>query len=302
MSVVDAREVVGSRLFGDEVARAVVGQIVRGVAFLHGRGVVHGDLHEGNVLFRAPRGIHGLSQVELYEKYGQPLLEKITRLDGQSLDSWVPTHGVIPIWFGGESDTLSLADSQIFLNDFSESFRPAVDVPKPSHTPYILLAPELLLEPSSATTFASEIWSLACAMFAVMGQYHLFDTWFPSRDRILEEQVDALGYLPEDMWERWVNREKSFDGELRKVDGEPRRLLEDRFGNSIQNSRKECEMTAMDDEEQREFLLLLRGMLAFRPKDRLTAQEVLQSRWMQRWGEPAVKVMNDNVKTSRRWH
>jgi serine/threonine protein kinase len=248
------------------------------------------DLHEANILLRLPKSIDNLTPDQLHQKYGKPELEDITRLDGKPLDPWVPTHGVVAVWFGGASDTISLADAHIFLTDFSESFQPAVDGPQVSHTPLALRSPETLLDPKSPVTFPAEIWSLACAVFAIIGQRPLFDTWFPTKDKILEEHVDALGDLPREWWESWVTRHESFDDHLQRVDGEPRRLLEHRLEYSVQEPRKEAGMAEMEEEEKQHFLALLRWMLSFRPEDRPSAQQVVESGWMQKWAIPALKV------------
>jgi serine/threonine protein kinase len=233
------------------------------------------DLHEANILLRLPNSIDNTTPDQLYQRYGQPELEQIKRMDGQPLDKWVPTHGVVPIWLGEASDTISLSDSHVLLSDFGESFQPAVDSRQFSHTPFVLRSPEMLLDPTSQVSFPAEIWSLACAVFTIMGQRPLFESWFPSKDRILEEHVDALGSLPEAWWVSWANRNQYFDDQLRRVDGSPRRLLKDRLEYSIQEPRREYGMAEMDDEEKQAFLVLMRSMLTFRPDDRLSAQQVL---------------------------
>lgn len=257
------------------------------------------DLHEANILLRLPDSIDSLTPDQLYEKYGQPELEQITRWDGKPLDQWVPTHGVVPVWFGDASDTISLADSRIFLSDFGESFQPAIDVRQSSHTPFILRSPEILLEPTSHVSFPAEIWSLACAVFAIMGQRPLFETWFPDVDQVLKEHVDTLGVLPSEWWASWANRYQYFDDQLQRVDGSPRRLLEDRLEDSIQEPRKQSKMAEMDEEEKQAFLILLRSMLSFRPDDRPSVQQVLESDWMQKWAGPAFELMKDKLSTSK---
>lgn len=187
---------------------------------------------------------------QLIEKYGKPELEELTRIDGKPLDPWVPTHGVVAVWFGDASDAISHADSRIFLTDFSESFRPAMDGPQVSHTPLALRSPEILLDLKSPVTFSAEIWSLACVVFAIMGQRPLFDTWFPTRDRVLGEHVDTLGDSPTELWESWVNRHEYFDHKLQRVDGEPRRLLEHRLEYSVQEPRKDAGMAEMEEEDK----------------------------------------------------
>ncbi|KAH4233109.1 hypothetical protein HBH98_203070 [Parastagonospora nodorum] len=293
MSISEARDASYNRLFQPLVARAIAAQLIQAIAFMHSRGVVHADLHEANILLRLPNSIDNLTPDQLYQKYGQPELEEITRLDGKPLDPWVPTHGVVAVWLGGASDTISLADSHVFLTDFSESFRPAVDVHQVSHTPFALRSPEMLLEPKSHVTFAAEIWSLACAVFAIIGQRPLFDTWFPTRDKILDEHVDTLGCLPREWWESWVNRHECFDDQLERVDGAPRRLLEHRLEYSVQEPRKEAGMAEMKEQEKQEFLALLRSMLSFVPEDRPSAQQVVESSWMQKWAIPALELTKD---------
>lgn len=313
MSVSEAREASGNRLFQPLVARAIAAQLIQAVAFMHSRGVVHAgrqsgwsyqkpttilimnlDLHEANILLRLPKSIDNLTSDQLYQKYGEPELDEVTRLDGKPLDPWVPTHGVVAVWFGGASDTISLTDSRIFLTDFSESFQPAVDSQQVSHTPFALRSPEILLKPNSPVTFPAEIWSLACAVFAIMGQRPLFETWFPTTDKILEEHVDTLGYLPKEWWESWVNRHESFDDTLRRVDGGPRRLLQDRLEDTIQEPRKEAGMAEMEEGEEQAFLTLLRSMLSFRPEDRPSARQVLESSWMQKWAKPALGLLKED--------
>ncbi|KAH8724959.1 kinase-like domain-containing protein [Phaeosphaeriaceae sp. PMI808] len=301
MSISEARDASHNRLFQPLVARAIAARLIYAVAFMHSRGIVHADLHEANILLRFPDSIDSLTPDQLYKKYGQPELEQIARLDGKPLDQWVPPYGVVPIWTGDASDVISPANSRIFLSDFSESFQPAADVRQASscHTPLVLRSPEILLEPTSYVSFPAEIWSLACAVFAIMGQRPLFETWFPDQDRILEEHADTLGYLPREWWVSWENRHQCFNDQLQRVDGSPRRLLKDRVEDSIQEPRKRDGMTEMDKEEKEAFLALLRSMLSFRPEDRPSAQQVLQSPWMQKWAGPAYESMKDSANTSK---
>ncbi|KAH7091304.1 kinase-like domain-containing protein [Paraphoma chrysanthemicola] len=300
MSISEARDASHSRLFRPSVARAIAAQLIKVVAFIYSRGIVHGDLHEANILFRLPSSIDELTPDQLYAKYGRPELENIIRLNGEPLDPWVPSHGVVPIWFGDDSDTISLADARIYLTDFSESFRPVVDIRQSSHTPFVLRPPEILLEQTSQVSFASEIWSLACAIFAIMGQRPLFETWFPDATRILEEHVDTLGRLPREWWPIWADRHQYFNDQLQRIDGSPRRSLEDWLEDFIQEPRKQSDMAEMDEEEKQAFLSLLRSMLSFSPDDRPSAQQILESDWMQKWAGPAADLMEDSLRTWRK--
>jgi hypothetical protein len=85
-----------------------------------------------------------------------------------------------------------------FLTDVGESFQPSI-TSRESHTPLLLQSPELLLDSMSHVTFVSEIWNLACAIFFVMGQRPLFESWFPNENVFLDEHTTILGRLPEEV-------------------------------------------------------------------------------------------------------
>ncbi|PGH23273.1 hypothetical protein AJ80_02689 [Polytolypa hystricis UAMH7299] len=57
MSLSDAREASDTRLFQLPVARAVAAQLIQVVAFLHSRGIVHSDIHLGNILLHFSKSI-----------------------------------------------------------------------------------------------------------------------------------------------------------------------------------------------------------------------------------------------------
>lgn len=44
MSLLDAREASTSGLFRPNVARSIIAQLIRGVAFLHSQDIVHGGM------------------------------------------------------------------------------------------------------------------------------------------------------------------------------------------------------------------------------------------------------------------
>ncbi|KAG7087532.1 hypothetical protein E1B28_013491 [Marasmius oreades] len=72
MSVADARDESGDKPFQLPVARAIAAQLIQAVAFLHSKGIVHSDIHNGNVLFHLPNSIDHLTLEQLYEKISFP--------------------------------------------------------------------------------------------------------------------------------------------------------------------------------------------------------------------------------------
>ncbi|KAH9988770.1 kinase-like domain-containing protein [Xylariaceae sp. FL0662B] len=278
MSLYHARKFSLKELFRPPVARAIAAQLVQAVDFLHSRGVVHSDLHEGNILLGTPKSIDSLSPDKLYEKYGHPELEKIERLDGQPLGVGVPKHGVDPIWLGSACEKVALDEADILLTDFGESFLPIYHCAMP-------------------LTHAPHIWALACALLDVLSVRPLFELWFPTKDQVIGEHVDALGRLPIYWWTRWTSRSGYFkEDSLERVDGEVSRDLEARVDYSIYPPRREHGMADTQEPERIALIALPKSMIAFRPEDRPTARQVAdsESEWMVKWALPELdKVRED---------
>ncbi|KAK4613571.1 SRSF protein kinase 2 [Fulvia fulva] len=289
MSVSEARDCGKYGLFQPQVARAMVAQLVQAMVYLHSIGVVHADLHEGNILLQFPSSFDDLTTKQIYETYGEPKLIPATRLDGQPLDEWVPRVGVVPIFLGTDSEKVRLEDARILLSDFGESFLPEDDPRFESHIPHIMRPPEMFLDPRSRMSFPADIWALGCTIFALLGRSTLIDRWCWSDDEIIAEQLDVIGTFPAEWRLRWSKRHKYYNRA-----GEPHerpRTLADRVEDSIQEPRREASMEAMGDDERCALIGLLQAMLSARPKHRITAQQVLESNWVIRWAEPALRLM-----------
>ncbi|KFY78568.1 hypothetical protein V499_02312 [Pseudogymnoascus sp. VKM F-103] len=268
-SISEALEASDTVMFQLDVARALVAQLALGVAFIHSQGIVHGDIHLGNVLLQFPPEVDQLSDEQLYEKYGPPTTEPVVRFDGQKLPPGIPTHGTVPVWLGKPSDEVRLPEAKILLMDFGEAFEPAREEKYVSHTPLCTRPPEAHFEPSKPLSFPSDVWSLACAIWSILGQRPLFDPWLANIDDVTRWQVDAFGILPPEWWLLWEDR--------------------DRFRFSTQEPRQKEGMGLFEQDEEKALLAMLRSMLRYEPGDRSTAGEVLGSEWMSKWAMPEYK-------------
>lgn len=181
--------------------------------------------------------------------------------------------------------------ARLLLNDFGEAFCPASEVRlgRDCHTPSGARAPESKFEPGVPLTDRSDIWSLATALWEIMGMKPVLSNEFIPKDEIVAQHIDVLGPMPSDWWLRWKARDEFFITE----DGQPTdSYSEDKwpplgewFEVAVQKWRRR-EGNEIGEEEKAAFLESMRRMLVYLPERRLTADEVLQSDWMVKWALP----------------
>ncbi|KAF2013940.1 kinase-like protein [Aaosphaeria arxii CBS 175.79] len=285
-SIADLKDGSWNRLFHLDVARALAAQLIHAVDFLHTVGIVHGDLHIGNILLKSQPEFDQISPEKIYETYGEPELEPIVRFDGEALLPGVPSHGVVPIWLGEASEKIKLGEARLLLTDFGESFSYPQETRYISHAPLVFRPPEARFEPNKPFAFSSDIWSLACTIWAIIAQRPLFEGLLATEDDMTCEQADTLGILPPEWWEAWEARGEKFTEDATPINRTHYRSWDDRFMDSLQRPREEYAMPLISPPEKRAIFDMLRPMLAFRPEDRSTAKQVLESEWMVKWALP----------------
>lgn len=306
MTLAQAQDASNIYLFQLPVARVIAAQLIRAVAFLHSKGVVHGgklyvadycspltrwrllDLHAGNVLLCLPNAIHNVSLDQLYEKYGQPSSKPIVRLDDKPLGEGVPAHGVLPIWLGTRSETIFPSEAGILLTDFGESYLPSITSRTYCSTPPALVPPEVHLSPGGLLSFPADIWTLACTIWSIIGHRQLFEAWIPTSDDMIKEYVDALGKLPSELWLKWEARTRWFDEKGVRTSQDPRPLI-DRYEYCIQEPRRESGMEEVGSEEKAALLEMLRAMLVYNPQERPVAKDLGEFKWMKEWAVPELE-------------
>ncbi|PQE21276.1 CMGC SRPK kinase protein [Rutstroemia sp. NJR-2017a WRK4] len=311
------REISFSRLFPLEVARALSYGLVKTVAYIHSQGFVHGDIHLNNVLIKLPSNFDNLSIQQLYQEYGEPETVPVTRCDGEPLPPNVPAKAVVPLFLGKYAENFSLLDAQLLLGDFGETFSPASEthLGRDSHTPLPFRASEAKFEPQALLSYPSDIWSLATAIWEIIGMKAVFSTDFVSEDEIVAQHVDVLGSMPSEWWRYWKGRRLFFDEQGNPTESYRRNRwpsLEGSFEMGIQKWRRKLG-GAIDEDEKTAFLDLIRRMLAFQPRDRPTVEEVLTSEWVVRWALPdyrrslsllggsySSKIILANISATRR--
>ncbi|KAG6005312.1 hypothetical protein E4U21_000287 [Claviceps maximensis] len=263
------------------------------------------DLHLGNVLIRLPpTTLDHLSIAQFTEKWGEPETKPITRRDGKPLTSNVPREATE--WLA--LDKKSCGDYEVtdahrlLLTDFGEAFAPQREtrLGKDCHAPLKLRAPEAYFEPYAPLLFPSDIWTLAIAIWEILGIKTMFSDWV-SEHELIAQHLDILGsdQFPlawRELWERTPIDERKTLGEI-QIPYKPLEAnrsswspLEEAFEECVQKyRRKEEKYGIINEEEMHAILNLVRDMMRFRPEDRLTIDEVLQSEWMVKWALPALE-------------
>lgn len=249
------------------------------------------DIHLGNILLRLPLSIDRFSPDQFYARYSPPKFEPVVRLDNQPLPLGVPSHGIMPVWLGKDSELISLSETRILLSDFGESFQPSATSRYHSNTPVLSSPPELNFEPKKPLSFPADIWSLGCTIYSLIGSRPLFEGLAPNADWMTMEQVTVLGKLPSDWWGKWDRRLQWFNEDGTRNHQELGRPWAERFEKFVQEPRRESGVGEIEDEEKASLFTMLKSMLAFRPEERLTVEEVLASKWMEEWSLPELERM-----------
>jgi serine/threonine-protein kinase SRPK3 len=239
-----------------------------------------------------------MSSEELYKRFNRPWLQPVERLDKKPLPKSIPRYAVQPVWLGEKSELIPLSDAEIFLADFGESFLPSTtSLYSPDSYPAgILFPPEAYFLPREPFSFPLDIWDLACAIWEVIGFYPLF-TGVPTVDKMVEQHVDLLGKLPPEWWQRWDARSKVFNDEGVRIDrtvrGPHMGSFEKRFKEAVQVPRRKGGMEEVSEEEKAALLKMLKAMMAFKPGDRMTAEQIIKSEWMEKWALPELSRLKE---------
>ncbi|OOG00594.1 hypothetical protein ASPCADRAFT_347 [Aspergillus carbonarius ITEM 5010] len=269
------------------VARAISAQLLMGLDYIHSSGVVHGDIHSNNILFRTP-SLKWSTTEKLYHSLGEPLRLPVERLDKGPNGPEAPKYCVPPAMIFQSSEEVT--DAQIVISDFGEAFFQNEER-QDLHTPILLLPPEFFFHERLGQ--AIDVWTLGCTLYEVLGERPLFEGFMPDQDHAIAEMISTLGDLPKRWWDQWQLKTDFFleDGSWKKdthrIHAPYSRPLTERLrimGRGRDASTCDFsprEMAALDD--------LLRAMLTYEPAERIDTRAALESDWMEQWGRRAMR-------------
>lgn len=191
---------------------------------------------------------------------------------------------------GKPSDEIVLKDAKLVLVDFGLAFCPHEESKFDTDTPIQIVAPEAILDREKPLGFASDIWSLGCMIWATLGVYPFLNADL-NADHAITSLVDALGPLPDEWWQRWEAADKT---ELFVKNGIPKEgrypnTFEGRYEDCIEKPRRDFGAELFSPDEREAIFEMIKGMLRFDPGERMTADQVLETRWMRNWAIPEAE-------------
>ncbi|KAK0120491.1 hypothetical protein ONS96_010701 [Cadophora gregata f. sp. sojae] len=271
------------------VSRDIALQITRGLHFLHKNGICHGDFRPSNILLRL-KGFDELSEDELIKQLGEPDKEPLLTMSGKNPAPSGPEYLV---------DALSLnqldarfISSQVSIIDFGESY----DMSSPPEDLGITAAfraPELLFD--NTIGVGCDLWALACTLFEIRTDSPLFENFMNDDDEVIMQMVPLLGKLPEPWWSSWKARGRWFEENgaplIRPKTGRPYMML-DTIEELLSGGSPSCDDSkgkmnkaggfVVGIEESKILGDLLKGILHYDPKKRLSVEAVLEHSWFKR--------------------
>ncbi|KAF2494668.1 kinase-like protein [Lophium mytilinum] len=277
----------GHFIFPMPVARSIAAQVLLGLDYIHSCGVIHGDLHTGNILIELP-GLDQLPEDELYAHLGEPKKQPLRRRDGLPLGSNAPAYSVSSAMLVLGCGT-EVKDPKVLISDFGESFLITDEDCKELHTPMILRPPESFFGERIGPK--ADIWTMGCTLFEILGCGTLFENWFPDMNQTVTEMISTLGPIPTRWWDKWSAEGKSmsFNQDGTWKEGAFVMSLADRMRTmASKDPSREAVPPDCSEEEFASLETLFKIMLTYEPAERATASDVVASEWVQKWAIPAI--------------
>ena len=228
------------------------------------------DIHLCNILVKLLSSFNHLSVKQFYEKYGEPETVPITLQDGKPLPSNVPPKAVIPLYLGMDAEEFKLHDAHVLLSNFGESYCPSSEIcqGEDCHTPLAVWPSEARFKSQAPPSYLADIWSLAVAIWEVLGMKAIFSNEYITEDEMVSQHINVLGPMPTSWWDRWEESGEFFDQDGCPTEGrEVWPELGQAFERGAQGYQQKLQMGVFQGEETRAILNLICQMLTFQPEE-----------------------------------
>ncbi|KAI0443816.1 serine protein kinase [Xylaria telfairii] len=262
------------------MAKSILRQSLKSLAFLHEHGIAHGDFQPGNMLFALDDISSELEDVLQQDDSGQS--ELVQRLDSKE-DIWAPRH----LYVGQPLASLvnHTGDFRIKLSDMGGAYF-FTDPPTKPITPAGLRAPEMIL--TGAINNTLDVWSFGCLVFELITGQPLFcvpwcDSEVKQNDGHLLSLTTTLGPLPDELYKQWETswlyftpQRKLFNFELGGVAEGAEPLMAEQP--SMEESFDQADPD-LGREEADQVKSLIRRILQYDPAKRPSPAEILRDPW-----------------------
>ncbi|KAK8143764.1 hypothetical protein G3M48_006771 [Beauveria asiatica] len=244
------------RIHPEDVLR-LTRQILSGVATFHGAGIARGNLNASNLVFT----IRNLVDDDaLFEALGgKSLTMELARRDGAPLTAHMPRQFLnLPSW----SDWIDEDEEDLRFVGVDDWFRTTDRMPSSDAVRGVFPAPEVLFE--EMYDYRADLWYAGCTIYELLFQDCPF--MYMGHDQLYVTQMIGFveGLPPE--WEpawRCIRATSAPPPEHLLRHHSPTVSVEQRFKNKV----LEPELTQL--------LPVIRGLLRFRPQDRISARQAL---------------------------
>ncbi|KAF2789710.1 kinase-like protein [Melanomma pulvis-pyrius CBS 109.77] len=260
------------------MAKKILLHALRGLAFLHQNGVVHGDVQPSNLLFSI-EDIDSAKEDDLKQNEAATVIS-LHRIDGKA-DRWAPKHLYLkqPLY-----DRVQLGSELcVKLSDLGGAFWLA-NPPSDTVTPVSLRAPELILHQPFGCSI--DIWSFGCLMFEFLTGRTLFAVGILGNgqkeqddgdDDHLIQLNDIIRPLPDSVMAAWPRAGKWYTPNRQRL--QPYCNDEPYIHDSLEVLFWENKPAEIDDEESAVLCSLMRNILDYDPGNRPSAVDILKHPW-----------------------
>jgi len=261
------------------MAKKILLDALRGLAFLHKNGVVHGDVQPGNLLFSI-EDISSAKEDDLKQDEASTAIP-LHRVDGKA-DRWAPTNLYLK---QSLHDHVKLGPELLVkLSDLGSAFW-LDDPPSDTVTPLSLRAPELILH-QQPFGCGIDMWSFGCLMFEFLTGRALFAVMMLGNDQ--KEQDDAdddhliqlndiIRPLPDSMMAVWPRASKWYGPNRQRL--QPYNSGEPYIHESLEVLFAQHKPAEIDNEESAVLCSLMLQILEYDPAKRPSAVDLLKHPW-----------------------
>ncbi|KAJ6459020.1 kinase-like domain-containing protein [Mycena sanguinolenta] len=248
--------------------RNIVRQVLEGLAFIHERGIVHGDLYPHNI--GAAVDLDSLSEIDIWEKCGAPTIIPLVAYDPARDPASFPPH----LTYGPDLDKLwnegfTPRELRVRILDLGCAYFAEQSPSPPCHTPPAYKAPEVLFPTiahgnrDAPYDWRADIWAMGCTICTIARGGVLF----PGGIHSLDAMAARCGGAPAD----WIVYLASVPDKV-----QPRAHTPEVADAAWAMTTLHLQRWGQTAEDACGLVALLRRMLVLDPMERPSAAELLQ--------------------------